>query len=76
MSGARAMINRFMKINEPVFFIACAIEDDHEIDVVPVTFQTKDLSEALILASCIADFPEKHLMIAYDNIIDKVFPNF
>ena len=75
MSGAQAMINTFMKINEPVFFIACAIEDDYEIDVVPVTFHTKDLSEALILASCIADFPEKNLMIAYDNIIDKVFPN-
>jgi hypothetical protein len=70
------MINRCMNINEPVFFIACAIEDDYEVDLVPVTFHTKDLDEALRLASCVADFPEKHLMIAYDNNIDKVFPNF
>jgi len=70
------MINMFMDIKEPIFFIACAIEDDYEIDIVPVKFHTKDLNEALRLASCLADFPEKHLMVAYDNSIDKVFPNF
>ena len=64
------------KKDEPIYFVACRYEIDYELDLFPVTFKTKNKAEALVLASCLADFPEKHLMVAYDDgTLDNVFPS-
>jgi hypothetical protein len=62
---------------KPIYFVACQLEDDYEIDLLPVVFHTQDKAKALRLASCLTDFPEKHLMVAYDDgTLDKVFPRY